>query len=177
MPSAYNLIESVTVGTAAATITFTSIPQTYTDLVLKIADHVGGFAQTQTYSYVRLNGNTGANYYNTAMYVRNGTVASIEDVGNTYFFDDPYSTLSDSAANATFTNKEIYIPKYTSSTEKKVVKMDYSVVNGSSANSDLGMQAGLFNSTAAVTSITLFNPSTGTFNVGTTANLYGIKNS
>ena len=109
MPSAYNLIESVTVASSAATIQFNSIPQTYTDLVLKIADHIQVAAQTQTYSYVRLNGNTASNYYNVALYVRNGSVSSIEDAGNTYFFDDPFSTLADSAANASFTNKEIYI--------------------------------------------------------------------
>ena len=176
MPSAYNLIESVTLASTAAEINFTSIPQTYTDLVLKISDHIAVAAQTQTYSYVKLNGNTGANYYNVAFYGRNSTASSIEDFGQTKFFDDPYSTLADSAANATFTNKEIYIPNYTSS-DKKQMKMDYSLVNGSAANSDLGMQGMLFNLSDAITSITLFNPSTGTFNVGTTANLYGIKNS
>ena len=40
MPSAYNLIESVTLASTAAEINFTSIPQTYTDLVLKISDHI-----------------------------------------------------------------------------------------------------------------------------------------
>jgi len=177
MPSAYNLIESVTLASTAATITFSSIPQTYTDLVLHISDHINEASTTQYYNYVRLNGNSSAVYYNVALYVRNSTVLSIEDADQTKFFDDPYSTLGASAAAATFTNKEIYIPKYTSSTEDKVVKMDYSLVNGAVAQSDLGMQAGLLNSTAAVTSITLLNFSTGVFNVGTTANLYGIKNS
>jgi hypothetical protein len=84
--------------------------------------------------------------------------------------------MADSAAVASFTNKEIYIPNYTSS-DKKQMKMDYSVVNGTASVSDLGMYGMLFNLSDPITSIKLLNPSVGTFNVGTTANLYGIKNS
>jgi hypothetical protein len=172
----YSLIGSVTVATSTAEINFNSIPQTYTDLILKISDHIAVAAQTQTYSYMRLNGVTSANYYNVSFYGRNSTALSIEDFGNTYFFDDPWTTLADSAANASFTNKEIYIPNYTGS-DKKQIKMDYSVVNGTASVSDLGMYGMLFNLSDPITSIKLLNPSVGTFNVGTTANLYGIKNS
>ena len=54
----YVALDKVTLGTAASTITFSSIPQTYTDLVMVF----DGTAASATYSGIRFNGDTGNNY-------------------------------------------------------------------------------------------------------------------
>jgi hypothetical protein len=173
----FELIQGYTLSSAQASITFSSIPQTYTDLCLKITDHTDIPSQTQHYTYMRFNGNSGANYYNVAMYARNNTALSLEDAGQTFFFDDPYTTLGADTASAVMSCKEIYIPSYTSSTLYKVLKMNYSNMNSSTTTSDIGTQAGLWNDNAPITSINLINYSTYQFIAGTTAFLYGIKNS
>jgi hypothetical protein len=104
-------------------------------------------------------------------------MTSIEDVNQTKFFDDPYTTLGTSTTATVFTHKEIYIPQYTSSSVVKLLQHNYTTVNSSNANSDIGSHAGLFNSTSPITKITLFNYASWVFQIGTTAFLYGVKNS
>jgi hypothetical protein len=63
MPSTYNKIEAKTIGTATSSITFTSIPATYTDLVLIC----NGTASSNTGLTLRFNGDTSTNYSMTVV--------------------------------------------------------------------------------------------------------------
>ena len=76
MADTYTLISSVTVGAGgASSMTFSSIPQTYTDLVIKVsgrnADTGGGNAR------LRFNSDTtSGNYAYRSLYTSNGTSAA-----------------------------------------------------------------------------------------------------
>jgi hypothetical protein len=156
------LIESKTLSTAAASIEFTSIPVTYTDLVI-----LGSARNTATSADTLLFSLNGSSTGFTARFLQgNGASASS-------------STIDRFAANAvggsetsnTFSNFQIYIPNYAGSTNKS-----YSTDTVSENNSTTAFQtliAGLWSNTAAITSLTLTTGS-GNLAIGTTISLYGI---
>ena len=174
MPNTYFKIASVTVGSGgASSIEFTSIPSTYTDLVVKLcsrndaATTVGGF-------WVEFNGST-SNLSCRFLYGTGSATGSVADGTAIFGY-----TNADSSTSDTFNNAEIYIPNYAGSTNKSVSIDSVMENNASGANSAL--TAGLWSSTAAITSLKLrtFNNSNSAlanFKQYSTAVLYGIKNS
>ena len=164
MPT-FTLIGSVTVGSGgAASIDFTSIPSTYTDLILKISASIGtgsGGGNGQAMS-VALNGSTtnfsGRYLYGTGSAGTSGTLARY--VG---------SINPSGAPN----NMEIYFSNYSGSTNKS-----FSVDNVDEGNfvaADMNLIAGLWADVAAITSITITNASSN-FVQYSTAYLYGVSN-
>jgi hypothetical protein len=168
MANTYVKIATVTVGSGGtANMTFSSIPSTYTDLVLKIsgrtnvADYVdfckvqfNGVATNQSERALRGNGSAANSYSDTLIYS---------------------ATNGNTSTTSTFGNLELYIPNYAGSTNKSV---SLDGVNENNATAALAeMQAGLWSSTAAITSIALV-PYTGTlWQQYSTATLYGISKS
>jgi hypothetical protein len=172
MANTYTLISSVTVGSGgAATIDFTSIPSTYTDLLVKISgrsNNTGSFA-----NYLRFNSDSGNNYLWRNLYGYNGATYSDASGGGISYVWGGYTNNSSLTASA-FGNSEIYIPSYLSSNYKSVSAdgvMETNAANGVS----LGIGANLWNNTAAITAITLL-PSVGNYAQYSTAYLYGISN-
>ena len=169
MPNTMILINSVTVGSGgASTIDFTSIPQTYTDLVLKVSARQGAEnaftlkfnGSTSSYLTKRLQADGSGASSNTA----SGLTTAIRVIG-----------INPSGATANiFGNSEIYIPNYTGSTYKSVSHDGANEDN--SATIYMNLSVGLWANTAAITSITLA-PEAGSFVQYSTAYLYGIKNS
>jgi hypothetical protein len=165
MATTYEAIATVTVGSGtAATMSFTSIPGTYTDLVLKISgrstsDNIGidisfnGASTNQSYRRLRGDGSAASST----------TLTSIRVINN-----------NSGATASTFGNTEVYIPNYAGSNNKSVSADGVNENNATEAFADLG--AGLWSVTDAITSITL-TPNLGNFAQYSTATLYGIKNS
>lgn len=168
MPTyAENLIGSVTVGAGGqSTITFSSIPQTYTDLVLRISARG---SNTNYWAALALNGSS-SNF--TLKNVQgNGSAAySNSDTTNTYSFHQNPSSYT---AN-TFASTEFYIPNYTSANYKSISNETVQENNGTEAYSEC--TAMLWSNTAAISSITLTSGGGGNFAQYTTAYLYGISN-
>ena len=168
MANTYTLIASSTVGSGgAANIEFTSIPATYTDLLVKVSTKSNLTASSGGAAIeIKLNGNS-ANTYRRI--VADGSTAST-DSAYQYANGNP----SDFTAN-TFGNGEFYIPNYLSSAYKSVSVDSVSENNATLAYS--GINALLFNITAAITSLSI-NPITSyNFVQYSTAYLYGISNS
>ena len=167
----YNLIASNTVGSGgASSITFSSIPSTYTDL--KVVYSFRGTTTGANDVRVTFNGST-ANYTSRILFGNGSTAASITDT-NTFA---SYAGIQNnsSTTTSTFSNGEIYVPNYTVSGVNKSFSGDaVSENNATSAVTELG--ANVWTGTAAITSVTLTNPS-GDFVQYSTAYLYGIKNS
>ena len=166
------LIETVPVGVGGeASITFSAIPDTYTDLVLKLSarsSNSGGGVDIS----IKFNGNS-ANYSSRHLY---GTGSSAQSGTTAYGTDEGYSLYwnSSSSTTSTFCNTEIYIPNYASSVAKS-----YSVDSVSENNATLafeGILAGLWNDTTAITSVTIDSSSGGGFDFAefSSASLYGI---
>jgi hypothetical protein len=180
MPNTFTLIASSTVGAGgAANIAFTSIPSTYTDLCVKISSRSDRNVFNWTNIKVQFNSSTsGYTYINLI-----GDGATASSVNNTN--DGEGSTgimvLAQSQATNTantFGNVELYIPNYASSNNKSMSADGASETNATAAG--MGLTAGLWSNTAAITSITLIPQIGGTafnFLQYSTAYLYGIKNS
>jgi hypothetical protein len=115
-------------------------------------------AQSSGYSVTRLRGD-------------GSTAASGRTSSATYL----YFSLTDSTFTAnTFSNWEMYLPNYLSSTSKAV--SNFSVSENNATTSYIDINAGLSNITSAITSVIL-TASGDTFVSGSSFYLYGIKNS
>jgi len=157
------LVSTVTVGAGgAATISFTGIPQTATDLLLTISERHSVDGNTR----LTFNGSS-SGYTQRRLH---GTGSSANSTTNSTIFlfmegqDDSYT------AN-TFSNGAVYIPNYAGSAHKSV-SWDY-VTENNSTTADQMILAGVWADTAAITSITLALPS-GVFTQHSTASLYTI---
>jgi hypothetical protein len=168
MANTFELIEAKTLATSTASITFSSIPATFTDLKVVVSARA---ANALTYKSVSI----GFNGLTTNLSYRNieggdSTVGSGNGAtGFIGYIDGANATAS------SFGNLEVYIPNYTSANYKS-----WSVDNVTEGNASGGyyqvLTAGLWSSTAAITSITL-DASASTFVQYSTFYLYGIKNS
>jgi hypothetical protein len=156
MPSTYEPIATYTVVTAEPTISFSSIPQTYTDLVIVLA----GSYSSQADIALRFNGDTASNYSRTVIYGNGSNALSTRDTSNTLIAPAYFSTSRSVAI--------ISIMNYTNTTTYKTV---FSRSNDASAN--VSAVVGLWRKTPeAINSLTL---SYTNIAIGTTCTLYGIK--
>jgi len=161
MPSTYDKIATTTLGSAAASYTFSSIPGTYTDLII-IAN--GGISITGDVG-LRFNGDASTNYSYTRVYGNGSATAS--DRGSNWDYAAAFTWYS-----ATLNNSAIFnIMNYSNTTTYKTV-----VGRTNSPSTLVGAVANLWRSTAAITSIQIISPGgSATYSVGTTFTLYGIK--
>ena len=163
------LIASNTVGSGgAASVTFSSIPQTYTDLKVVVSARTNGAgANSNPWTPLIVTLNLTTTTSSKQLYGTGSGTGSDSSVNNIYVAD------TDNTAN-TFSNSEIYIPNYTS-TNQKSYSANSATENNATASLAL-MAAGLTNLTSAITSVTLA-PDTNSFAQYSTFYLYGIKNS
>jgi hypothetical protein len=168
MASTYRKIDSVTVGAGgASSIDFTNIPATYTDLVVKLSAR---YNDASVLGRFRFNNDTGSNYSNLRLYGTGSSAASNSDSAQTSSYVFGLNDASNYTAN-TFSNAEFYIPNYAGSAYKSISIDAVSENNATEAYSNL--QAGLWSSTSAITSIKIYQDS-GLFVQYTTATLYGV---
>ena len=159
-PSSYESIASAT-PTGTGTVTFSSIPSGYSSLQIR-----GVVISADTDAYcVRLNTDTGANY---ARHRLLGTGAATAASGTT-------STNQVQISNGTDTIPSPFIVDvhdYASTTKYKTLRSLQGIDQNGSGN--VALYSGLWMSTSAVTSVTIFLNS-GNYSTGTQISLYGIK--
>jgi hypothetical protein len=163
MAKTYEPISSQTVGTAVASITFSSIPQTYTDLVL-ITNTGNGSGDKAI--FVQLgNGSidTGSNYSSTFLFGDGAAAVSGRTTTQT-------SMLASRTASGITGNGSIILQNYSNVTTNKTMLSRGNTVNGMAV-----LYVGLYRSTVAINTIKLFDESANNFSVGSTFVLYGIK--
>ena len=173
MATTYKLISSVTVGGGgAASISFTSIPATYTDLVVLVSARSARSDDYRDELHIRFNSDGGNNYSNRILQGNATSTGSGSTSATDYI---KKGTMPGATATAnTFSNNLIYIPNYAGSTVKSVSR-DEVTENNSATNNYLELSAGRWSGTAAITTIT-FTPEVSTFVQYSTAYLYGISN-
>ena len=169
MANTYTLISSNVLSSSAASVTFSSIPATFTDLVVRFSGRSDESGQTRSDLILVVNG-TSANYSYTRL-IGSGSAATSSRVSGTVSFGPGDINAADSTAN-TFTNGEIYIPSYLASQNKQISSILAQENNTTSAF--IRAYANLWSNTAAITSITI-GTNSGYLVSGTTATLYGIK--
>ena len=170
MANTYVKISSYTASTAVATIDFSSIPSTYTDLIVKVSSRSSTATfPTNLRMYFNATGGTG---YSFRILRGSGSAAtSINSSGNDHIQID--NTDAVSATASTFDNTEVYIPNYAGSNAKSVSSDGVSENNATEAYAQLA--AGLW-TTTAINQITL-SLAAGNFVQYSTATLYGILKS
>ena len=165
MAVTYEPIATYTSGSTFSSYTFTSIPGTYTDLIL-----VGNFGTTSGSANVALqvgNGSidTGNNYSFTHLN-GNGTTAASGRVSNTAQIYIDYSAFAGNTINAVYT---WHIQNYSNTTTNKTV-----LGRANTASQGTNATVGLWRSTSAINQIKV-DPQTTTFLANSTFTLYGIK--
>jgi len=164
MPSTYEPIATQTLGSGASSVTFSSIPNTYTDLVL-----VCNFATSLNATagvYIQFNGNTGSDYSVTNL-IGDGSTASSSRTSNATFFRIAGSGVGTSSA---FDNTAlINVMNYSNSTTFKTT-----VFRSGQASRSTMSGIGLYRSTSVISSLVLTGE-TQNISTGSTFTLYGIK--
>ena len=170
MPNNYILLEKIVVGSAgASSVTFANIPQTgYTDLVVKMSARDTASASAWYTLKLQFNSDTTDGNYSTRIVYGFGSTAGS---GTANRQNTGYITSAARTAN-TFNNLEMYIPNYAGSTYKSFSTDVVTEGNGSSFEI-LGLYAGLWSSTAAITQIVLA-PDADNFAANSTFYLYGV---
>ena len=167
MPTYTQIGSAVVVGSGGqATITFTSIPSTYTDLVLLTSIRTSSTpsgAVTISFNGSSASMTTRAIYGNgssTASYSASNSLGGLVNISTT--------------TSSTFANSQLYIPNYAGSTNKSSSMDGVSENNATGANQFLN--ANLWSNTAAITSITLTPEGGDNVAQYSTAYLYGVSN-
>ena len=175
MAATYNLIASQVLGSNTSSVTFSSIPQTYSDLIIKQSGR-SDYASVLDNPTLQYNSDTTS----TSSYIQirgaNSTVQSYKTQNNTYPNTD--IGLLDAANNtaSTFSSTEIYIPNYTlgSNTQSSVFSVSE---NNATTGYYISLQSALWRGTSAITTIT-FRTQYGTnFVTNSSFYLYGLKSS
>lgn len=165
MPATYEPIATTTISSSGInTITFSSIPNTYTDLRISFL-WKGDYANP----FLQINSDTGTNYSNTRLTGNGTTAASSRQTTTDSITLSPLTGLDTTGYPAA---TQIDVFSYAGSTYKTLLIATSVDLNGSGSTV---REVGLWRSTSAITSITL-GLTTGSSCVGTTATLYGIKN-
>ena len=163
MPATYEPIATTTITTTTTGITFSSIPATYTDLVLVLSLTTS----TEDASVnLRFNGDTATNYSYTNIYGRYATSVASERGSSTAQIVILGAYYGTSTTIPTLARVNIF--NYAGSTNKTVLSEATGDKNGTG---EVGRWVGLWRNTAAITSLTIQN----TVLSGTTMTLYGIK--
>jgi hypothetical protein len=158
MPTAtYIALANLTLTSSDASVEFTSIPDTYRDLVLVAQTKATG----NTYARVRVNGDTGSNYTRARTFANSGGVSSGTNTLNAFDLSD---------VNTTDWNFDTLHFLDASATDKhKTVLIRSSQTNVSEVSTQVGRLA----TTSRITSITVLTNSNA-FAIGSTFTLYGI---
>ena len=168
------LIQTQTIG-GVNNFSFTSIPQTFTDLELVISARVTGSTANQG-MYIQLNGDGGTVYSGTILRSFGSGMDTFRFSGSNAFgqIDLP----NDLNTASTYSNASVYFPNYRSSNFKQVLVENVKESNTTTTAVMLQLQGNLWRNTSAITSIGIgTNISAPNFAGNSVFSLYGIKNS
>ena len=175
--AAYELLESVTLSSPASSVTFSGLDRYsgYKSLQIRTVTRfsVQGFA----YEYINFNADEGANYTSHRLNGSNGSVSSFNYVNEDYIRISETDRLTDSTAGA-FGASIIDIYDFASTTKTTTARSLFGRIGATNtASNKVGINSGMWNNTAAVTSISFGLPTVGFVNyvAGSRFSLIGIR--
>jgi len=171
MPVTYELISSNVLSSSAASVTFSAIPSTYTDLVLRYSGRMDAGANKILKIQVA-GADTNLSY---TRLVGDPSVPSVTSARGTGISWAGYTDGSAMTASS-FSSGEIYIGNYASTSANKAFSA-YGAAEQNATDARMMAVAGLYSSNSAISSITLLDISTANWVSGSSFYLYGIKNS
>lgn len=165
---AYDSIATTTLSTATASITFSSIPATYSHLQIRAISRNSTAATSDNWALLEINGDTTATNYYMHSLRGNGTAAQAE----VYNGPRTFLALNDSNTANVFSGTVIDILDYANTNKYKTIR----VLSGwdSNGDGDVRITSNLWKNTAAVSSIIL-KSNTNNFMQYSSFALYGIK--
>lgn len=163
MPATYEPIVTTTLSSAATSISFTSIPNSYTDLVLVWR---GSYSGGQGEIRLRFNNDSATNYSLTSL---NGDGSSAASAGSNNIAQGNIGWYTELGTNQAMSIAHIF--NYAGSTFKTFLAEFSNDKNGSGSAERL---VNLYRSTSAVDRIDIIAFGVASFTSGTTATLYGI---
>lgn len=161
LPSTMTPIATTTTSGSSTGMTFSNIPQTYTDLVIVCSLTAGNTGD----AYFRFNGDTGTNYSDTVLRGNGTTASSARDTSAAGIDIGAVSSITGSEVGSVIIN----LMNYSNSTTYKTSLIRYS--DGTNWATAI---VGLWRSTAAVTTIDITSRA-GNWGNGSTFTLYGVK--
>ena len=168
MASTYTPIATTTLGTTASSVTFSSIPSTYTDLVLFASPAITSGNDNMRIQVGNGSVDGGSNYSYTALTGNGSTAVSARASSETTMLTDYNGYMQTTVGAVT---KVINFMNYSNTTTNKTVLMR-------SNNAATGTDAlvALWRSTAAINIMTFYVAGGATtFKAGSTFTLYGVK--
>jgi hypothetical protein len=168
MATTYEKIATTTLGSAAATIDFTSIGSGYTDLRIVASLKGDGTGYTDSVSRIAFNSDLGGTTYSYTWLRGDGSSASSGRSTNSPYCRG-YQSGSQAGNQPSFYIADIF--SYAGSTNKTVLVEASADLNGSGY---VYRMVNLWRNTAAITSISLSSPNGDNLVAGSTATLYGI---
>lgn len=159
----YTPIATNTLGSAAASVTFSSISGTYKDLVL-IIDTSAASGVSDYVPYLTFNSDSSSNYSTTTLRGSGTTASSVRDANQTGIT----MTSNYGLETSTPANLIVHIMNYSNSTTYKTVLNRYN-----SPSRNVVQKVALWRSTSAITSV-IITLSGASFASGSTFTLYGI---
>ena len=162
----YALIESQVLGSTASSVTFSSIPTTYTDLILIVSAGASSFGNDLAIRVGNGSVDSGSNYSNTILTGNGSTATSVRNTNQTSIFPGYYGGPTTTLGN---TNQIIHFMDYANTTtHKTTLSRSNSASNGVDAN------VNLWRSTVAINTIEVRIVSNN-ITTGSTLRLYGIQ--
>lgn len=157
----YESIATQTLGSAAASVTFSSIPGTYTDLIL-VAAPLSSAAEELV---MQFNGDTSAVYSATILWGSGSSAGSIRSTNQNSAVLNYYASVAGTQ------NTQIFnVMNYSNATTFKTI-----IGRAGRADSGVDATVALYRNTAIVNSIALKLKNSNNFIAGSTFSLYGIK--
>lgn len=164
MALTYEPIATTTASGSSNSITFNSISSAYTDLKLIVVGTTLSSAGSVRY---QVNNDSGTNYSRTTIYGDGTTAASNTGTNQTYF---DFNSQSFQTSTPKFNTLDFF--SYAGTTNKTVLFTESGDLNGSGY---VTLSVGLWRSTSAINSITIYTAAGQNFSSTSTFTLYGIK--
>ena len=158
-------IETIELASSAASITFSSIPQDYTDLMIKVSARTDHTAVDDD-AIISFNSNT-SNFSIVRLFGTGSSATSLTVPARFVGF-----TNANEASSNTYSSQSIYISNYTASAAKSYSVDSVTENNGTQSFQDIA--AGLWDNTASITSASFTSANGGNFLTGSIFSLYGI---
>ena len=160
----YSLIASTTLASATGTVTFSSVPQTYTDLIVVSFRQQASAARL----YLRFNNDATSLYSDTWLSGEGATVYNGRDTSSTAI---SVGGIWNGTTTTTWATNTTHIMDYANTTTfKSTITRDS---NDKAGTGTVEAMIGLYRSTSAITTVNVVGGSN--FSIGSTFKLYGIE--
>ena len=173
--SAYFPIATTMLATASASVSFTSIPATYSHLQVRGFVKYSNTGNDRSAIHVRFNSDSGSNYNHGALYGTGAAIASDQAITQSI---TRFASVAAPSSHSTYTSMfgmfVADILDYANTNKYKTIIGIGGYDSNSNTYSNVSLQSGAWLSTSAITSMAI-TPDSGNWTAGSQFTLYGVK--